>query len=215
MECVINCNHPTLLFPSSKPLCTCQQAAAKRVVQCCSEIIQPKSMKTKRWSSYKTCKILIKCSLFWQAPTLYLPTVPTAPRWRNRWITTHLSWGWQSYSTLRCDVIMYAKNKTRGCSTDTPFQYAQFHIPLPAPEEKTSLAWRTLLSEAFTHCPAGSFCNNSCSLILPTHSSMGHTVQYSLFLHWLEAVCCFYLICVCVFALLRNMGAGVILWLKW
>lgn len=194
MECVINCNHPTLQFPSSKPLCTCQQAAAKRVVQCCSEIIQPKSMKTKRWSSYKTCKILIKCSLFWQAQHFTFPLCPLL-RGDATGGSPHMCHEGDK-ATLRCDVIMYAKNKTRGCSTDTPFQYAQFHIPLPAPEEKTSLAWRTLLSEAFTHCPGGSFCNNSCSLILPTHSSMGHTVQYSLFPHWLEAVCCFYLVCV-------------------
>lgn len=61
-------------------------------------------------------------------------------------------------ATATCtDVMMYAQNKWRSFSTDTPVPDTHCHIPLPVAKEKTSLARGTLLSEAFTHRSAGSF----------------------------------------------------------
>lgn len=54
----------------------------------------------------------------------------------------------------RCDVMMYAHNKPRGCSMDTPFPDTRCHIPLPAAGEKDKFSLEGLCSlRAFTHTP--------------------------------------------------------------
>lgn len=118
-----------------------------------SSIILQKSMKkhVRSWSK----------SPFWQAPTLYFPTVPTAPRWHKS-NARQSSWGWHCYYhyALWCDVMMKIQNKPWSCSTGTPFPNT---LPYTTSccQEKTSLAWGTLLYEAFTHRSAGSFCDTT------------------------------------------------------
>lgn len=75
---------------------------------------------------------------------------------------------------------------SRSCSTDTPITHSHCHIPhFPLLQKKkkdrfrlrdcSELSWELLWQ-------------NSCSLILPTHSSEGHTSSYSLFLHWKDVI---------------------------
>lgn len=98
--------------------------------------------------------------------------MPAAPTWRNRWSRKQSSWGWHHYYELWCDDVR--PKQTRSCSgTDTPFPDARCLIPLPAAKEKTILAWGTLLSEAFTHRSAGSFCDTT---VVP--QSFLHRVQW-------------------------------------
>lgn len=133
------------------------------------------------WQSPRKCKFWSGFP-FWQALTLYLPTVPTAPRWCNKWNGKQSSQGWHYYYAQLCDDV---------CPKQTQklkHRHTHPRCTLPYP---TSCCWRrdkfslrdfafgglhTLLWELLWH--------NSCSLILPTHSSVGHTIQYSVFFLW-------------------------------
>lgn len=131
---------------------------------------------------------------FWQAPTLYFPTVPTAPRWRNKSNARLSSWGWHYYYhyALWCDdenpkqTLKLQHRHTLPKHTDT----AIYHFLLPRKDKfslrdfalwglHTPLSWELLW-------------HNSCSLILPPHRSMGRRVPYSLFIHrWDVLYLCF------------------------
>ncbi len=94
---------------------------------------------------------------------------------------------------LLCAVMWWCTPKTNpeaAAQTHPSQTHTDCHIPLPAAEEKTSLALREFaLWGLHTRRSWELLWHNSCSLILPPHSSVGHTVQYSLSPHRRDAVC--------------------------